>query len=736
MSPLGALLTLASSVLYGTGLGSDSSLAATCDVRSERCAIIDLAGRVAIVERSTGKVLATSFFPERGPIAFDQSGDLLGVGPTEWNWRTGETRSIAARTCCVARSPNRVAWLEGPQFTLPAQLHVRGRTSDFAVELTATSIKYLLFAGDDLLLVVHTDSLDAYDLSGSEPRASSLQLEPERGSDHWRPYGGNPRVQLTATRILLSVTPTELRVLTRKLEPVRTLQPQNEAVFADERADRLARVKALDGNRVQVVVEDTDTGRQLATTEFETTSTVSARFCGDRLLLSTYGGTWLWDLRSPPAKFDDGRPLLVAGDDVLETHRSSVRFNSLDGKQPPREAQTFSSLSIPTAVFLRDDHVLIRGARLEALGPAGLQPLTDDDQRLAAGPAFELNRSVRDGEFVLESSGGRLTRVSVAKDDWVSAVTVDEPRTRAVVVLHTEWRLYDLTRGTVLRSEKLTDWPHAVASFQPGSRAFVLVDAEHVTAWSRDGKRLARRSYPLEKQDGMRGGSGEQPAADLVWTKTGVALSLWTEPDLWFLQVPSLEFIKRVPGGGYAERLQRLASGVAVFERDALALFSDDGTLRARVETSLWGARSVSADGKLVAYCSKSAVVVLDEHGKTVDGDARFCDDARALSVSRSHLAVVRRGEVRLMRRDDRSIWSALAFHPDRAIGFGSRAGDPPPPPSSLLVLEREDRFGLSDLRASPHVTAFDAHEVPLQELAADLFTEPTPTRRTTSSPR
>ena len=120
----------------------------------------------------------------------------------------------------------------------------------------------------------------------------------------------------------------------------------------------------------------------------------------------------------------------------------------------------------------------------------------------------------------------------------------------------------------------------------------------------------------------------------------------------------------------------------------------------------------------------KSAVVVVDEFGKTLDGDATFCDDASALAISRNHVAVVRRGEVRLLRRDDRSTWAARSFHRDSriGIGIGHRSGDPPPPPSSVLVVQRDDRFGLSDPAASPFVTVFGAREVPMLELTSELW--------------
>ena len=98
--------------------------------------------------------------------------------------------------------------------------------------------------------------------------------------------------------------------------------------------------------------------------------------------------------------------------------------------------------------------------------------------------------------------------------------------------------------------------------------------------------------------------------------------------------------------------------------------------------------------------------------------------DASALAISRNHVAVVRRGEVRLLRRDDRSTWAARSFHRDSriGIGIGHRSGDPPPPPSSVLVVQRDDRFGLSDPAASPFVTVFGAREVPMLELTSELW--------------
>jgi hypothetical protein len=716
----------APAVFYGVGLSHASSVGAVCDARGERCAVADLDGRIAIVDRATGGVLATSVFHRDEAIAFDASGDHLGVGLAEWDWRTNDVRFVAERSCCVALAPNRIAWVDGAQFGAPARIHIRNRggAPAFEAELSSAGIKYLEFAGDDWLFIVHTDSVEAFDLSGASTQRTSLQLAPERGGDSWRPYHRNPRLQLTRTHVLLRSLPGELRVLTRKLELVRTVELNGSGgVFANPDSDLLVRTAGLANGHTAVEVEDAVSGKHIASTELEGSSSFTVHFWKDRLVLSQFGGVWLWDLRSPPAKVpatnDVNQALALAGSDLLAMHARMLRITPLDASRPPRAVSEFSVQVLPSGIALAGDHLLVRaGAQVEAWGADGVQPATPDELRLVLGPTAELDASAIEGVVSLRGAGNRLVAVSVPKDDWVTGVAFDSKRTRAVVTLRSTWRLYDLARGTVLRSGKVApDWPRTVASFSPRGEAFLVVDPELVTSYSRDGKQLARVKYPREEQLGSRGGSGDQPAANIVWTAKGVVLSLWSEPEVWFLKSPSLQFIARVPGG-YANGLTRLATGVAVLDRGAL--YSDEGVLRATLPTSR--VSTVSADGSLVAYCAQSAVVVVDELGKTVDGDASFCDDARALSVSRSHLAVVRRGEVRLLRRDDRSLWTARSFRDDRARGFGRNSNEPPPPPSRLFLLEHEDRYGLSDSLAGPFVTNFGMREVPLTELTSSLW--------------
>jgi hypothetical protein len=698
-------------MFYGTGLGAPL-VGSVCEVTARYCAIADRAGRVAIVERATGAVMATQAFGPLEAMQFDEAGARLGVGAHrsafEWSWRTGEVVDVGAPSSrqAVTVSARYLAWVEGSSgFTSEVMVTSRfGPASSHAFK--SKYVKALHLLDEDLLLVVHTDSLEVWQLRGEAPPTPVASLElPAEPEPRLRPYGGRPVVEVCRSYLLVEASPTQWLVLTRRLVPVRTIALNREQVVVDPDSDRFAHLEARPSELTTAIVEDVASGRVLARADVKFSTGNRVRFSAAGLLFDSRLGRSGWDLQSPPRDVPGQGSAellaLVAGQRV-EAVGSTVQFSDFFSPQPSAQAPSHGSSFVDGRVRLFGDHALFDSRKSEwsfeprrveswsALGVTLGEPLPGEPWTQEAD--------------TLTFTGGRTLRFSPGELGSVPWASVDAKQSRAVVCLPREWRLYDLTTGHVLRRVKEA-LEYATASFADDG-SFLVTDAQWLTLYDRQGLVRGRLHHFTPDPNGFRSSDGLRPR--VLWAGRSVVVAL--NQQLWFLKAQDLSVEGQVSADVVG--LARTTTGVAVSLRQGLALYEETGGLRQQIEAArnVTGVQVVSEEGERVAFCDGARLVVLNQRGELEDEDASLCERATAIGVSRTHLAAVRDGAVLFVRRDDRSRWQLRSFAQPQGRGLRSGPhGAQPEAPERALLVRHGDQFEVWPSAARPFSSSVGA---------------------------
>ncbi|MBM4780467.1 MAG: hypothetical protein GQE15_22415 [Archangiaceae bacterium] len=674
-------------VFFGTGLAAPIDFA-ICEHDAHHCAFADRTGRLAIIERSTGAVLATQFFGEVEELRFDDSGLRLGVTghhfAVEWSWRSGEVTSLADSRYRGAPTLGRRwhAWSSGGG--VGEQVVVTPRAGGQSRVFPTGLVKVLHVVDDDRLLVVHTDSLELLRVRDDAPleviAAATLPPEPE---PRLRSYGHRPVVQLSRSFLWVEADATKVLLFTKSLELVRTLERPRGALFVDPDSDRYAFLEELESGFTKVSLRQLEPARELAHAEVKFSGSGRVHFTPDRIVFSSWRGIWHWQPGEPPVEVHgSAQTLAVVADQRVEMQDSSVQFTPLTGQQPASRSSSFGASLVKGELDLFDDHAVLTsrrdGCRTETWSASGVSELFSEP----------VKEPTRQGDTF--NIAGRTLRFAPNELAPASFLVVNGQQSRAVVTLANGWRLYDVKSGAVLAKGKTTlEWDRQPATFSDDGAWLLIADDQWLTL--HDDKGRVRGRFQHFKPDpnalGMRGGSG--PPTHVVWTPESIVVAI--EEHVWFLKSPSLELIAQHTTSDLMS-LEATRSGVAAFERSGLTLFDPRGVVRRHFTQH--GPQALSADGALIAFCDADRFKVVDPLGETVDEDATVCARATSISVSDSLLGSVRDGVVEFVRRDDRTRWSITSLAAKRPmVRMGPARGDPPLPPERALLIRSGDAF-------------------------------------------
>lgn len=687
-------------VFFGTGLAAPIDLA-TCDRALRHCAFADRTGRLAIIERSTGAVLATQFFGEVEALRFDDSGLRLGVTghhvAVEWSWRSGEVSSLSDSRYRGAPTLGRRwhAWSSGGG--VGEQVVVTPRAQGQPRVFPTSLVKVLHVVDDDRLLVVHTDSLELLRVRDDAPleliAAATLPPEPEPRA---RGYGHRPVVQLSRSFLWVEADATKVLLFTKSLELARTLQRPRGALFVDPDSDRYAFLEELESGFTKVSLLQLEPPRELAQTEVKFSGSGRVHFTSDRIVFSSSRGVWHW---RPGEQVVEGRTaaqaLSLVADQRVEVQESTVQFTPLTGQQPVTRAGSLGASLVRGELELFDDHAVLASRR------DGCSAETWSASGVSAFFSEPVKEPTREGDsFII---AGRTVRFAPGELTPTSFVVVNGQQSRAVVALANGWRLYDVTSGAVLAKGKTAlEWERRPATFSDDGAWLLIADEQWLTMHDDTGRVRGRLQHfkPDPNVLGRRGGWA--PPTRVLWTAESVVVAI--EEHVWFLKSPSLELIARHTTSDLMS-LEATKSGVAALERSGLTLFDPRGAVRRKFTQQ--GPQALSADGELIAFCDGERFKVVDPLGEAVDEDATLCTRATSIALSASTLGSVRDGFVEFVRRDDRTRWVLSSFLARRAGGRSSN--DPPPPPERALLIRSGDAFDVWPAAASPFVTTVGA---------------------------
>ncbi len=673
-------------VFFGTGLAAPIDFV-TCEREARHCAFADRTGRLAVIERSTGAVLATQFFGEVEDLHFDDSGLRLGVTghhfAVEWSWRTGEVTSLTDSRYRGAPTLGLRwhAWSSGR--SAGDEVVVTPRSGGTARTFNTSLVKVLHVVDDDRLLVVHSDSLELLRVRADAPleviAAATLPPEPE---PRVRGYGHRPVVQRSRSFLWVEADATKVLLFTKSLELARTLERPRGQLFVDPDSDRYTFLEELESGFTKVSLLQLEPPRELAHAELKFSAAGRVHFTPEHLVFSSWHGVWLW--RPGSAAVEVGRPpvqaLAVVAEHRIETRDSIVQFTPMAGQQPTTQALSMGSALVRGELDLFDDHAVLTsrrdGCRTETWSASGVSEFFFD-------PAKE---AVREGDTFIVA--GRTLRFAPNELAPASFVVVNSQQSRAVVTLANGWRLYDVKSGSVLAKGKTTlEWDRQPVTFSDDGAWLLIADEQWLTL--HDDKGRVRGRFQHFKPDpnalGMRGGSA--PPTHVLWTAESIVVAI--EEHLWFLKSPNLELIAQHTTSDLMS-LEAMKSGVAALERSGLTLFDPRGVVRRQFTQH--GPQALSADGALVAFCDADRFKVVDPLGETVDEDGTLCARATSIAVSASLLGSVRDGVVEFVRRDDRTRWSVTSLVAKRPmVRMGPARGDPPPPPERALLVRSRD---------------------------------------------
>lgn len=681
-------------VFFGTGLAAPIDFA-TCG-KSE-CAFADRTGRLAIIERSTGAVLATQFFGEVEELRFDDSGLQLGVTghhfAVEWAWRTGEVRSL--RDTAYRGTPTLGrrwhAWSGGRG--VGDEVTVVPRAGGSAHVFTTSLVKVLHVVDDERLLVVHTDSLELLRVRDDGPleviASATLPPEPE---PRMRGYGHRPVVHLSRSFLWVEADATKVLLFTKSLELARTLERPRGALFVDTDSDRYAFLEDLESGFTKASLFQLDPPRELAHAEVKFSGAGRVHFTPDRLVFSSWRGLWHWRPGEPPVEVrTSAQTLAVVADQRVETQDSTVQFTPLTGQQPTTHSNSLGGSLVRGELELFDDRAFFTsrrdGCRNETWSAWGVTELFSEPVKEPA----------REGDTFIVA--GRTLRFAHSELTSGSIIVANAQQSRAVVTLSNGWRLYDVRSGAVLAKGKPTLEPEREPiSFSDDGAWLLIADEQWLTLHDEKGRVRGRFQHfkPDPNLLGSRGGSA--PPTHVLWTNESIVVAI--EAHLWFLKPSTLELIARHTTSDLMS-LEHTKSGVVAFERSGLTLFDSRGVVRRQIAQH--GPQALSADGTLIAFCDADHFMVVDPLGAAVDEDATLCARATNIAVSSALLGSVRDGVVEFVRRDDRTRWSVSAFTAKRAQVISS--DDPPRPPQRALLVRSRDRYECWPAAASKFVT-------------------------------
>ena len=729
LAPAAALPPLAAGVFLGTGLAPPIERV-ECDRGARVCAFADRAGRLAIVERVTGAVLATQAFGEIEAMQFDAAGLQLGVGghhgAFEWSWRTGEVVALGGGSSYrdgVAINAHHQAWVSGGLGRY--QVVVTPRDGGVARTFATDLVKTMRFLADDSLLVVHSDSLELLGLRAGGPitRVASFTL-PAEPEPRVRGYAFRPYVHASRSYVWVEASSTQVVLLTRQLAFVRDVPRDREQLVVDPDSDRFVRFQELASGLTRAIVADVDTGRELARAELPFSGGGRAWFVPGGLVFSSRRGRWQWRLGAVPTELPGTTTdvLAVVDGQRIEAADATVQFAPLASPHPTAQAPSYGATFVAGTLELLGDHLVIAAPPFE-FGPGLGGPRAEvwsaegTSSVVAPVPATD----VRDAASVTLRDG---TPLKLPNQDQAASAWTDATQTRAVVALAEEWRLYDLATGAVLlRVKSPLELGRAPVSFSDDGKLLLVADAHWLVLYDRSGRVHGRFEYD-HPDPTVLGLSSDYDALHVQWTPVAVAVAV--RDHLWFLSRRDLAGLTRHTLGSDLRHLVRTKSGVLGELDEGVSLFDPRGVLRRQITQA--GPRSISSDGTLVAYCDGDRLVVVDELGVRTDGDDTLC--ARALSVAASvtHLAAMRDGGVDLVRRDDRTRWRlASVASPRRLVhrGRGRGPGEPPPPPEPperALIVRTDRAFEVWPASASPFVTTVASSYAATPGLLGDLW--------------
>lgn len=680
-------------VFFGTGLAAPIDFA-TCG-KSE-CAFADRTGRLAIIERSTGTVLATQFFGEVEELRFDDSGLQLGVTghhfAVEWAWRTGEVRSLRDTAYRGAPTLGRRwhAWSGGRG--VGDEVTVVPRAGGSPRVFTTTLVKVLHVVDDDRLLVVHTDSLELLRVRDDGPleviASATLPPEPE---PRVRGYGHRPVVHLSRSFLWVEADATKVLLFTKSLELARTLQRPRGALFVDPDSDRYGFLEDLESGFTKVSLFQLEPPLELAHAEVKLSGSGRVHFTPDRIVFSSWRGLWHWRPGEPPVEVRSAAQVLaMVGAQRVEAQDSTVQFTPLTGQQPSSRASSLGASLVRAELELLDDRAVVTsrrdGCSVEAWSASGVTPVLVDPP----------NEPTREGDAFIVA--GRTLRFAPNELAPTSMVVTNEQNSRAVVTLATGWRLFDLKSGAVLAKGKTTlDPERQPIAFSADGTWLLIADEQWLTLHDEKGRVRGRFQHfkPDPNMLGSRGGG--PPPTHVVWTREAIVVAIGAQ--LWFLKAPGLELIAQHTLSSLTS-FEPIPSGVAALERGGVTLFDARGAVRRKFTQQ--GPQALSADGALIAFCDADRLQVVDPLGEPVDEDATLCARATNIAVSDSLLGAVRDGAVELVRRDDRSRWSLRSFTAKRS---GLISAAPAQPPARALLVRSGEAFDAWPPAASKFVT-------------------------------
>lgn len=690
-TPAPALPPSAPGVFFGTGLAASVDFATCTNVG---CAFADRTGRLAIIERSTGTVLATQFFGEVEDLRFDDSGLQLGVTghhfAVEWAWRTGEVRSLRDTAYRGAPTLGRRwhAWSGGRG--VGDEVTVVPRAGGSSRVFTTSLVKVLHVVDDDRLLVVHTDSLELLRVRDDGPleviASATLPPEPE---PRVRGYGHRPVVHLSRSFLWVEADATKVLLFTKSLELARTVERPRGALFVDPDSDRYGFLEDLESGFTKVSLRQLEPPLELAHAEVKLSGSGRVHFTPDRIVFSSWRGLWHWRPGEPPVEVrSSAQVFALVGDQRVEAQDSTVQLTPLTGQQPTTQTISVGASLVRGELELFDDHAVLTsrrdGCRIETWSASGVTELFWEP----------VKEPMREGDtFVV---AGRTLRFAPSELTPVSFIVANAQQSRAVVTLSNGWRLYDVKSGAVLAKGKtLLDAERQPISFSDDGAWLLLADDQWLTLHDEKGR--VRGRFQHFKPDPNLGRGGPPPT-HVLWTNECLVVAI--AEHLWFFKPSTLELITRHTTSDLMS-LERTKSGVVALERSGLTLFDSRGVVRRQIAQH--GAQALSADGALIAFCDADHLEVVDALGAHVDEDATLCARATNIAVSTSLLGSVRDGVVEFVRRDDRTRWSVSAFTAKRPQVISS--DDPPRPPQHALLVRSRDRYEFWPAAASKFVT-------------------------------
>ena len=685
--------------LFGTGLEAPLQ-GATCDDAATRCAAFDRLGHLAVVERSTGAVLATTYFGEVEALRFDASGEWLGVGghhvAVEWRWRTGEVTTFGDSKYrdASALNPSHHAWAQGRGGKY--DVVVTPRTGGEARVFSTVLVKTMQFVADDTLLVVHSDSLELLRLTATGPleriAALTLPAEPE---PRVRGYGGRPVVHVSPRHVWVEALPNQVLVLDKHLQAVTTLERPRALLVVDPNSERYALLQEQATGLTEVSVADLASGKALAKASVQFSAGGRAFFSGEDLVFSSYRGVWAWRLGQPPVVLESSAPhevLAVVGQERFESLGAAVQFAPLASKHVSGRALSHGVSFSRATLRLFEDHAVI----------ASTGDVRREESWSAKGIADVVSTAVaeptREADGYVFASGKKL-KFKPSELPALSLIT-NAQQTRAIAVMEKAWRLYDVASGALLTEERAQlEWERGPLWFSDDGRSLLIVSEQWLTLYNERGRVVGRFQYFKPEADGL--GRSSPMRAHVVWAKETLIVGI--NQQLWFLHSKNLKLIASHAVDSVFG-LERTKTGVVARHDDGLTLFDERGVERRHLKAN--GPHGVSPDGALLAFCDGERLTAIDELGLQVDEDEHLCARAMGVGVSSSQLATLHDGVVEVVRRDDRCRWQLRSFsQPTTRWRMGPRRSSDSAVPPRTLVVQHDGTYDVWPTEAAPFVT-------------------------------